>query len=163
MENFTKDVRYAIRMLLKKPAFTAISILTLALGIGANTAIFSVVYAVLLRPLPFLEPDRLVVLAERSPTGSRMGPAYPNYEDWRERAQSFEAMAAYLNESFNLTGVDKPVRLQGRRVNRNFFQLLGVNPQLGRMFIDQDDRVGAPATALISNGLWKESFGGDPD
>jgi putative ABC transport system permease protein len=163
MENLTKDVRYAIRMLLKKPAFTAIAILTLALGIGANTAIFSVVYAVLLRPLSFLEPDRLVVLAEKSPAGSRMGPAYPNYEDWRERAQSFEALAAYLDESFNLTGVDKPVRLQGRRVNWNFFQLLGVNPQLGRLFIDQDDRVGAQATMLISNGLWKESFGGDPD
>ena len=163
MENFTKDVRYATRMLLKKPAFTAIAILTLALGIGANTAIFSVVYAVLLRPLPFLQPDRLVVLAEQSPTGSRMGPAYPNYEDWRERAQSFDAMAAYLNESFNLGGVDKPVRLQGRRVNWNFFQLLGVNPQLGRTFIDQDDRVGAPATVMISNGLWKATFGGDSD
>jgi putative ABC transport system permease protein len=136
-------------------------VITLALGIGANTAIFSVVYAVLLRPLPFTNPDRLIVLAEKSPEGRRMGPAYPNYEAWRERAQSVEAMAAFLDDSFNLMGVDKPLHLRGRRVNWNFFQLLGVNPQLGRMFTEQDDRVGAQATALISNGLWKESFGGD--
>jgi putative ABC transport system permease protein len=161
MTTFWQDMRYGLRILLKHPGFTAVAVITLALGIGANTAIFSVVYAVLLRPLPFLEPDRLVVLAEKSPSGNRMGPAYPNYVDWRERAQSFDSMSVYLNDSFNLTGVDKPVRLQGRRVNWNFFQMLGVNPQLGRTFTDEDDRVGAQPTVLISNGLWKEGFGGD--
>jgi putative ABC transport system permease protein len=161
-EELFQDLRYGLRILTKNPGFTIVAVLTLALGIGANTAIFSVVHAVLLRPLPFPEPDRLVILAEKDHTGERMGAAYPNYKDWSERAQSFEEMAATLAQSFNLTDVDKPVRLQGRRVNWNFLQMLGVSPQLGRLFIREDDSPGAAPTALISNGLWKEQFGGDP-
>jgi putative ABC transport system permease protein len=163
MHTLWQDLRLGARMLLKRPGFTLIAVLTLALGIGANTAIFSVLYTVMLRPLPFPEPDRLVVLAgkgEGTLIGS--GVAYPDYEDWRARAQSFEDVACFLNTGFNLTGVDTPVALPGRRVNWNLFQLLGIRPQLGRLFTQQDDRPGAAATALISHGLWMEKFGGDP-
>ena len=162
METLIKDLRYGVRTLAKKPGFTLVAMITLALGIGANTAIFSVINAVLLRSLPFPEPDRLIVLAEKDRNRDRMGAAYPNYQDWQARAQSFEAMAGFRSVTFNLTGVDKSARLQGRTVNWNFFQVLGVQPELGRMFTEQDDRVGAAATAVISHGLWQERFGGDP-
>ncbi|HEV2669220.1 MAG TPA: ABC transporter permease [Blastocatellia bacterium] len=163
MQSLFQDLRYGARMLLKKPGFTLIAVLTLALGIGANTAIFSLVHTVLLRPLPFPESDRLVVLAgkgQNSLIGG--GVAYPDYEDWRARAQSFEDMACFLSTRFNLTGVEPPVEAPGRRVSWNFFPMLGVRPQLGRLFIDQDDRAGATPAALISHGLWTEKFGGDP-
>ena len=163
MENIFKDVRYGFRILLKNPAFMAVVVMVLALGIGANTAIFSVVHAVLLRPLPFPEPDRLVIMTEKDPDGDRMGVAYPNYEDWRARALSFEDMASGRSQSFNLTGIDQPTRLQGRMVNWNFLQLLGVKPQLGRLFEAQDDRPDATPTAMISTGLWKEKFGSDSE
>ncbi|HKY06125.1 MAG TPA: ABC transporter permease, partial [Blastocatellia bacterium] len=158
-----QDLRYAVRILVKNPGFTVVAVITLALGVGANTAIFSVVHAVMLSPLPYADPDRLVVLAEYNRGGERMGPAYPNYLDWRERANSFEEMAAYQASSFNLTGVDRAVRLQGRRVNWNFFRLLGVSPQIGRAFTEQDDSPTAEPAALLSNGVWKEQFGGDAD
>src|SRR6187549_3268646 len=102
------DIRYGLRQLLKNPGFTIIAVLTLALGIGANTAIFSVVNALLLRPLPYQESDRLVQLAEKNREGRRSTVAYPNFEDWRVRAQSFEAMASVRGQAFNLTGLDKP-------------------------------------------------------
>jgi putative ABC transport system permease protein len=163
MQTLWQDLRYGARMLLKKPGFTLIAVITLALGIGANTAIFSVIHTVLLRPLPFPEPDRLVVLAGKGKESLIGGTvAYPDYEDWRARAQSFEDMACFLNTGFNLTGVDPPVALPSRRVSWNFFPMLGVRPQLGRLFTDQDDRPGASPTALISHGLWAEKFGGDP-
>jgi putative ABC transport system permease protein len=162
METLIKDLRYGVRTLANKPGFTLVAIITLALGIGANTAIFSVVNAVLLRSLPFPEPDRLLVLSEKDREGVRMGAAYPNYQDWRDRAQSFEAMAAFRSVSFNLTEVDKSARLQGRTVNWNFFQVLGVQPEHGRTFVEQDDRVEAAPTAVISHGCWQERFGGDP-
>ncbi|HWO03113.1 MAG TPA: ABC transporter permease [Blastocatellia bacterium] len=162
METLIKDLRFGVRMMAKKPGFTLVAMITLALGIGANTAIFSVINAVLLRSLPFPEPDRLLVLAEKGHDGNRMGAAYPNYEDWRARARSFEAMAAFRSHTFNLTGVEKPAQLQCRTVNWNFFQMLGVQAELGRTFIEQDDRVDAARTAVISHGLWQESFGGDP-
>src|SRR5215510_14697270 len=163
MQTLWQDLRYGARTLMKKPGFTFIAVLTLGLGIGANTAIFSVVYTVLLRPLAFPESDRLVVLAgkgEESLIGDTV--AYPDYEDWRARAQSFEDMACFLNTGFNLTGVDPPVAAPGRRVSWNFFPALGVKPQLGRLFAEQDDRPGATPAALISHSLWAEKFGGDP-
>jgi putative ABC transport system permease protein len=162
METLLQDLRYGVRTLVKHPGFTLIAVITLALGIGANTAIFSVVYALLLRPLPYHEPERLVMLGETW-WGERRVVAYPNFSDWRERARSFEGMASFRWQSFNLTGVDKPVRLQGLIVNWNFFQLLGVRPQLGRMFAAEDDRYGAARTALLSNGMWKEKFAGEAD
>ena len=164
MGRLLPDLRYGARMLLKKPGFTLIAVVTLALGIGANTAIFSVVYALLLRPLPYREPERLVMLAEKSLAGQqgrRWTISYPNFSDWRERAQSFEGLASVRGQSFNLTGDERAAQLRGRTVNWNFFQLLGVQPQIGRLFAAEDDRYGAPRTAIISNGLWKERFGGD--
>jgi len=161
MQTLWQDLRYGARILLKKPGFTLIAVLTLALGIGANTAIFSVVYALLLRPLPYHEPERLVLLSDKGRAGVRMSVSYPNYSDWRERAQSFEGMASVRSLLFNLTGIDKPAQLRGRMVNWNFFQLLGVQPQLGRLFAADDDRYGAARTALISHGMWQEKFGGD--
>jgi len=161
MNTFWQDLRYGARMLLKQPTFTVVAVLTLALGIGANTAIFSVVEALLLRPLPYREPDRLVLLAEKSREGTRLNAAYPNFADWRVRAQSFEGMASTRSQAMNLTGVERPLRLRGRMMNWNFLQLLGVGPQLGRLFAEADDRYGAPRTALLSHGLWQERYGGD--
>jgi len=163
MQTLWQDLRYGARMLLKQPGFTLIAVLTLALGVGANTAIFSVVDALLLRPLPYQEPERLLMLAEKTREGRRTTVAYPNFEDWRIRAQSFEGMASIRGQALNLTGVDTPVQLRGRTVNWNFFQVLGVAPQLGRSFVTEDDRYGAPRTVILSNGLWKERFGGDPN
>jgi putative ABC transport system permease protein len=162
METLIKDIRYGARSLLKHPGFTVLAVITLALGIGANTAIFSVVNAVLLRALPYPQPDRLVVMTEKVREGQRIGLAYPNYQDWQAQAQSFSEMAGFRSVLFNLTGVDKPARLEGRMVSWNFFHLLGVQPQLGRMFVADDDREGAVRTALLSHALWQEKFGGDP-
>jgi predicted permease len=164
MNSLLQDLRYGARMLLKKPGFALIAMITLALGIGANTAIFSVVYALLLRPLPYREPERLVVLSEKphaGQPGQRWTISYLNFSDWRQRAQSFEGMAAVRWSGFNLTGLDRPAQLNARMVHWNFFQLLGVQPQLGRLFVAEDDRYGAPRTVIISNGMWKERFGGD--
>src|SRR5262245_65754318 len=107
MQTLWQDLRYSARILFKKPGFTLIAVLTLCLGIGANTAIFSVVYALLLRPLPYFEPDRLVLLTNKTSSAPRSGISYPNFSDWRDRAQSFEGMSACGNEGFNLTGVAK--------------------------------------------------------
>ena len=116
MRTLWQDLRYAARVLVKKPGFTLIVVITLSVGIGANTAIFSVVYALVLRPLPYYEPDRLVMLSEKESNGERSSISYPNYGDWRERAQSFEGMASIRSESFNLTGAGKPVPLCVARV-----------------------------------------------
>jgi predicted permease len=161
MQTLLQDLRYGARMLWKNPGFTLIAVLTLALGIGANTAIFSVVHALLLSPLPLHEPERLALLSDKGRAGMRMSISYPNYIDWRERAQSFEGMASVRSHPFNLTGVDKPAQLRGRMVNWNFFQLLGVQPQLGRLFAAEDDKYGAARTALLSHGLWQEKFGAE--
>ncbi len=156
-----QDLRYGLRMLLKHKGFTVVAALSLSLGIGANTAIFSLVYALLLRPLPYAEPGRLVMLSEKGRAGGRSHIAYPNFSDWRERARSFEGIASIRNQSFNLSGVDRPTQLRGRTVNWNFFQLLGVQPLLGRMFVEEDDRYGAARTALLSYEMWQERFGGE--
>jgi putative ABC transport system permease protein len=163
LETFLQDLRFGARMLKKNPGFTFIAVLTLGLGIGANTAIFSMVYALLLRPLPYAEAERLVQLAEKSRAGGRLDVSYPNFDDWRARAQSFEGMASVRNQSFSLTGVDQPVQLRGRTVSWNFFQLLGVQPQLGRVFVDADDKYGATRTVLLSHGMWQDRFGGAAD
>ncbi|MDQ3816531.1 MAG: ABC transporter permease [Acidobacteriota bacterium] len=156
-----QDLRYGFRMLLKRPAFTFVIMLTLALGIGANTAIFSVVNAVLLRPLPYRDAERLVVVAEKMRDGQPVGVAYPNFLDFRERAQSFTEVAGFRHRPYNLVGVDKPVRLKGREVSWNFFSMLGVKPQLGRTFTADDDREGAERTVILSHATWQAQFGGD--
>ena len=158
------DLRYAARMQRKNLAFTIIAIIALALGIGANTAIFSVVNTVLLRPLPYKDPERLVMVWEDATKVGypRDTPSAANYVDWRDQNQVFEGMAAITDESFNLTGAGDPERLEGRRVSANLFPLLGVEPQIGRVFTAAEDQPGAQRVAVLSYGLWQRRFGGDP-
>jgi putative ABC transport system permease protein len=149
-------------MLLRNSGVTIIAIITLALGIGANTAIFSVVNAVLLRPLPYRDADRLVALSEDSPQVPGMSISYPNLLDWQEQNQVFESIAAYVRGSFNLTGANEPERLQGRSVSPSFFSTLGVKPALGRDFAPKEDEPGALPVVILDYGLWQRRFGADP-
>ena len=155
-----QDIRYGFRMLVKKPGFTFVAVVALALGVGANTAIFSVVNAVLLRPLPYAEPDRLVIMWEKGATQDT-SVAYPNYLDWRAQNQAFEQITAFRRSSFNLVGAGEPERLAGRMVTANFFQTLGVRLLKGRDFSPEEDRVGGVKTVILSHGFWQRRFGGD--
>ena len=157
------DLRFAFRQLLKNPGFTAVAVLTLALGIGANSAIFSVVNAILLRPLPYKNPDRLVWVWENNLSKNiPINPASPaNLMDWRNESRVFESLSAWDGQSFNLTGEGEPERILGAKVFANFSEVLGVQPVLGRTFLIEEDRVGANPVALISYGLWHRRFGGD--
>jgi putative ABC transport system permease protein len=159
-----QDLRYGLRMLVKSPAFTIIAVIALALGIGANTAIFSVVNTVLLRPLPYKNPEQLVMVWEdNSKQGfPRDTPAAANYVDWRDQNHVFEGMAAIVEISFNLTGGGEPERIDGRRVSASLFQLLGVEPQLGRAFRAEEDKPGENHVVIMSHGLWQRRFGSDP-
>src|SRR6266480_409557 len=161
MNTLWQDIRFAARMLIKNFSVTAIIIVVLALGIGANTAIFSVVNAGLLRPLPYADPDRLVRLSEDSPNVPQMSISYPNFLDWREQNKVFSGIAAMQFRSLNLTGKDEPERLAGRAVSAELFDVLGVNPALGRSFVPEEDRPGANPVCIISNGLWQRRFGSD--
>jgi len=163
METLLQDIRYGIRMLAKNPGFTAIAILTLALGIGANTAIFSVVNAELLRPLPFRDPGQLVRVASANARLRTVSGAvsYPDFADWRAQNRVFQNMAAYVDSSFALTGIEQPAHLQAASVSADMFNLLGVSPELGRAFLPDDDEP-HHHVVILSHGLWKERFGGDP-
>jgi predicted permease len=161
MDGLTQDLRYAIRQLRKNPAFTAVAVLTLALGIGANTAIFSVVNAVLLNPLPFPNANRVVSLFESTPNFPQGSISYPNFLDWQRDNRSFEAMAAFRSTDGSITGVGQPENVRAQRVSGNFFPILEVSPILGRNFTSEEDQRGASPTALISEGLWKRKFGSD--
>jgi putative ABC transport system permease protein len=153
-------------MLRKSPGFTAIAVLTLALGIGANAAIFSVVYAVLLKALPYPQPDRLVMVYENvnlpSYQNSRNEVTPGNFSDWTKQNTVFDNVAAYWNRSFNLTGTGEPLRIEGELVSAAFFKVLQGNPALGRDFVPEDDRAGASHVLVMSDGLWKSHFGSDP-
>ena len=165
MGNLRLNLRYAIRTLRANPAFTVIAVLTLALGIGANTAIFSVVYAALLRPLPYREPAQLLELGETREqlADIRMAQvSYPDYLDWRGRAKSFEAVAAYSSDGFNLRISDEPKNIFAEQVTANFFSTLGVKPLLGRDFVDADQTRDGAHVAMITYGFWQTDFGGDP-
>ena len=153
MDTLWQDIRYAIRTLAKNPGFTAVAVLTLALGIGANTAIFSVVNAVLLRPLPFRAPDRLVLISERIPSAAVIGPSYQNYVDFRDQAQSFEGISATHVATLTLTGAGEPERLAGQMTSASMFSLIGVNALEGHTFLPEEDRAGGPNVALISYGF----------
>jgi predicted permease len=162
MEAILKDIRYAIRGLRKRPGFTVVAVITLALGIGANTSIFSVVNAVILRPLRFTDPDRLAVVWEEAsfagfPTNT---PAPANYFDWKKQNRSFEDMAATRSNSFNLTGDGDPERVAAYAVTANFFPILGVQPLFGRLFLDEEDRPGANNVVVLSYQLWQTRYGG---
>src|SRR5215216_2094761 len=162
METLIKDIRYAVRGLVKRPAFTVIALMTLALGIGANTAIFSVVNAVLLRPLPFRDPERLVIVWEDATFAGfpRNTPAPANYVDWKTQNQSFADMAASHETSFNLTGDGEPERVSAYAVTANFFPLFGVQPLLGRGFLTEEDRPGSNKVAVLSYSLWQSAARG---
>ncbi len=161
--DLVQDLRYAARMLARTPAFTAIAVLALALGIGANTAIFSVVNKVLLQPLPFKNPGELVLIWENA---THLGfpkntPSPANFLDWREQSTVFTGMAAVAPKNFNLTGAGEPERLDGRRVSANLFDLLGVQPRLGRGFLPEEDTPGTHVV-ILSHGLWQRRFSSDP-
>jgi putative ABC transport system permease protein len=163
LADFLHDLRYAIRQQRKNPAFTIVAVITLALGIGANTAIFSVVNTILLQPLPYKDPERLVLVWEENakqgyPTDT---PTAANFGDWRDQNQLFEGMAAMAPDSFNLTGSGDPERLEGRRVSASFFPLLGVDPHIGRAFTAAEDQPNSGHVVLLSYGLWQRRFGGD--
>lgn len=164
MSDLGQDIRFAVRMLVKNPAFTCIAVLALALGIGANSAIFSVVNSILLRPLTFRNPAQLVMIWENA---THLGfpkntPSPANFLDWQKQATVFDGMAAMAETSFNLSGVGEPERLPGRRVSANLFDLLGVPAALGRNFVAEDDKPGTHLV-LLSHDLWQRRFGSDPN
>jgi putative ABC transport system permease protein len=161
MQTFWQDLRYGLRMLAKKPGFTAVAVFTLALGIGANSAIFSVVNGVLLRPMPLEDPDRLIKIWESLPSGGYGTASAPNLKDWREQNTVFNGVAAYTLSSLNLRGQDSPERLSGAAVSSNFFDVVGVRPRLGRAFQAGEDEAGRNHVALLSHRLWQRAFGGD--
>ena len=160
MNTLLQDIRYAARMLLKNPGVTLIVIIALALGIGANTAIFSVVNAVLLRPLPYPESDRLIFLNEKSPVLDEMSISYPNFTDWRAQNQTFEKMGVYNRASYNLTGTGEAERIVTGQVSADLFSVLRVNAAYGRVFTNDEDKPGGAPVVVLSYPLWQRRFGG---
>ncbi|HEU4713073.1 MAG TPA: ABC transporter permease [Pyrinomonadaceae bacterium] len=165
MDAFLNDIRYAIRNLIKRPGFTLIAVLTLGIGIGANSAIFSTIHALLLKPLPFPELDRVVAVWDKMPSRGVMHNevTMANYLDWRAQNQSFDQLALYRWWSANLTGVDPPERLQGFLVTANFIDVTGLKPIMGRNFTEEENQPGKDAVAIITHSLWQRRFGGDPN
>ncbi len=161
LDQLRQDLRSALRSCAKAPGFTAIVVVTLSLGIGASTAIFSAVNGILLRPLPFPEPERLLWINEVSPHGQAMSVSWPNSVDWRAREHSFATLAISRTNSFTWTGTNEAKRIDGRRVSGNFFTALGVQPAIGRSFNDGDDRPGAELVAILSHEFWQRQLGGD--
>jgi predicted permease len=163
MTTLSQDLRYAIRMFLKSPGFAAIAVVTLALGISANTALFSVVNGVLLNPLPYPHSEQLVAVYGKT-SGFNQGPVtYPNFLDWQRDAQTFSSMAVYRNQDYNFTGRSEAERLSGYMISAGFFSTLGVKPILGRTFRSDDDQVGAAPVVILGGGLWQRKFGSSPD
>jgi predicted permease len=163
VETLLQDLGFAMRMLRKSPGFALVAVLTLAIGIGANTALFSVVNGVLLNPLPYPQPDRLVALYTHAYQFDNASISYPNFLDWSRQNHSFSSLASFRGENFTLTGMGEPERLSANRVSASFFPVLGVNPILGRNFDQKEDQLGAAPVALITEGLWKRKFGSAPD
>lgn len=162
METLLQDIRYGIRSLRKTPAFTTIAVITLALGIGVNAAMFSIVNGVLLRPLSYPHADRLVMLYSSMPQFDQGSVSYPNFLDWQQRSRSFEQMAAYRNENYNLTGLANPERVRGLMMSATAFPVLGINPVLGRSFTADEDRRGGTPVVLLTSNFWKRRFGENP-
>jgi len=165
MSTLFQDLRFGLRMLAKDPGFTAVAVLTLALGIGANTAIFSLIDAALIKPLPYPHPEQLVLIWESAPFfGVHDSPVAPaNYTDWKARSHSFEQMGALEDHSYNLTGAGAPEVIEGSLATASVWQVLRTRPAVGRVFGDDEDRVGAAKVVLISEGFWRRRFAADPN
>ena len=163
LEELLQDVRYGARMLRKNVGFTTVAVLTLALGIGANSAIFSVVNGVLLNPLPYPHPEQLVVVHESKPNFEFGSISYPNFRDWRKDSRSFSSMAIFRRFAFSLTGLGEPEQVRARFISSEFFSTVGVNPVLGRDFAPGEDEIGAAPVALITASFWRRKFDSSPD
>jgi putative ABC transport system permease protein len=167
METLIQDIRYGVRTLLKTPGFTAVAVIALALGIGANSAIFSVVNAVLLCPLPYTNSDRLVMLWATNPSLQlgidNLPPSAANFVEWRDQSQVFENISALTSTNFNLTSAGEPERIVGARVSSSFFQLMDVSPKMGRAFSPEEDQPGNEQVVILSHSIWQGRFGADPD
>ena len=161
MQTLRQDLRYGVRMLTKKPLFTIIAVITLALGIGANTAIFSVVNAVLLRALPYHNADQLVALASTSPIGRSRRIVDPEVQDYQTRMQSLEDLTAFQSQSVNVTGGERPDRVRGAFVSANFFKVFNLSPVVGRTFAEGEDRQGAAKLAVVNEKMWRERLSSD--
>src|SRR4051812_40005389 len=163
MDSLIKDTRFALRSLWRRPAFTAIALLTLALGIGINAALFSVVNGVLLNPLPFPQPEQMVVLDQSKPNFETGAIPYPNFLDLRKENQTFSAMTISRGTAFSLIGTGEPERVNGRFVSADFCSVFGLTPVVGRGFLPHEDEPGVTPTALISHDLWQRKFAGNAD
>jgi putative ABC transport system permease protein len=165
MDNLLSDIRYGVRNLIKRPGFTLIAVVTLALGIGANTSIFSAINALLLNPLPIPDQSRIMAIWDKNPSHGldHNEVTVANYFDWRAQNNSFEKLALYRWWSVNLTGLETPERIQGFLVTGNFFDTLGVTPVMGRAFTEEENQPGKDAVAIIAYSLWQRRFGGDPN
>src|SRR4051812_6714325 len=164
-ENFRQDIAYGVRGLVHNIGFTSIVVVTLALGIGANTAIFSVVHAVLMRPLPYRAPEQVVLVHQAAPKIDEpsFGFSVPDFDDFRQRNRAFSALSEYHSMWFILLGRPEPERVQTAVVSDNFFDLLGVKPLLGRTFLPGEEEQGAAPVLLLSYDYWQKSFGADPN
>ncbi|MEW6734689.1 MAG: ABC transporter permease, partial [Acidobacteriota bacterium] len=164
MRELLQDLHYALRMLRKQLGFTIIALFTLALGIGANTAIFSVVNGVLLRPLPYPNPDQIVQVWESDELSGdlRSTISSHNLQDWRARTQTFQQITGYGYETFTLTGIDNPERINGVEVSGSLCSVLATNPALGRDFLPEEDSPGKKRVVILSHGFWQRRFGSDP-
>ncbi|HYL61550.1 MAG TPA: ABC transporter permease, partial [Candidatus Methylomirabilis sp.] len=171
MNTLIQDLKYGLRMLGKAPGFTLVAVLTLALGIGANTAIFSVVYAALLRPLPYFQPNRLITLtqsrgqdsAEADQIRRSWNSSYPDFQDWAAQSKSIQPLAGFGGDGFLFNGVGEPQLLDAAQASTNFFSMLGVKPMLGRDFAAGEDVPNNPKVAMLTYGFWRSQFGGDPN
>jgi predicted permease len=163
LETLIYDIRYGLRMLRKSPGFASVAIVTLALGIGANTAMFSVTEGIVFAPLPFSQPDRLVSVWENNPRFPRVWASYPNFLDWQRTAHSFQQIAAFWEQGIDLTAPGTPEHLIGKQISAGFFSTLGTELALGREFSADEDRQGGPAVAIISNRVWRNRFAANPE
>ena len=163
MRNFWQDVRFGLRVLSKSSSFAAIAILTLALGIGANTALFSVVNGVLLNPLPFPDPDALLAVYSQTSAFRESSISYPNFLDWHKDNKSFASLSAFRSEDYNMTAAGEPERLHGHMISAEFFPTLGVKLAAGRNILAEEDQAGAAPVVVIGDALWKRKFGSSAD
>jgi len=163
MAELLQNTRYALRQLRNRPEFATVAVITLALGIGANTALFSIVNGVLFSRLPYPEPERLVTLSESKPNFEYGSISYPNFRDWQKENRAFSALAIYRSTAFSLTGSGEPIQVSGEFVSGDLFSILGVTPLVGRMFVSGEDEVGRAPVALISAGLWQRKFSSASD